>query len=439
MSIVCASDLSPASRVGVRAAAALAARLGDNQLSLVHVLDAGLAHRLGSEQFRKLKEDTERSLLDEARESVAAFGQVTVHPEVLVGTAADALHEFARTKPAAVLVLASQGHGAAPLYRLGGTSERVAAEAQIPVIVVRDAAPFEAWARGERALRVVVGVDFHARSDAAIHLAERLRRAGHCQLVFAHIYYWHEGGARYGIATAGEGSMVDGDERVEALLRRDLANRVASISGEGNATIVAKLGLGRLGDHLLELAETEKADLVVVGARRHVGARRLASVSSVVLHFGHASIACAPRDEVAHALLAPRPVRCVLIATDFSSFADQAIAHGYGLLSDRGGEVHLVHVESAATAPSPRAEQVQRLRALVPAWAAERGIVTRTHVVHGEEIARSIVEAAQRAAADVVCIASHGRAGIARALLGSVADRVIRDSVVPVLVVRPTQ
>jgi nucleotide-binding universal stress UspA family protein len=437
MSIVCASDLSPASVVGVRAAIALAARLGEKEVTLVHVLDAGLAQRLAADQLSELQEETARSLVEEAQEYSAAFPAVTLRPEVLVGAAAHMINEFARAQSASLLVLASEGHGEAPLYRLGGTSERVAAEARVPVIVVRDAAPFEAWARGERALRILVGIDFHPSGDPAVRLASLLRQAGNCELVFGHIYYWYEARARYGLTEKpGWGTLVDGDARLEALLKRDIEDRVGKLPGEGAVTFAPKLGLGRLGDHLLELAESEKAALVVVGTRRRVGMGRLASVSSVALRFGHASVACAPQDGIRAAPTVLGPVRTVLIATDLSPASEAAIKHGYRLLGERGGEVHLVYVESSGTASPGTSDQVQRLRALVPASAADQGIVTRTHVMRSEDPAHTITEAAQRVSADVICIASRGRGALTRALLGSVTDRVVRESVVPVLLVR---
>jgi nucleotide-binding universal stress UspA family protein len=53
-----------------------------------------------------------------------------------------------------------------------------------------------------------------------------------------------------------------------------------------------------MGDHLLEFAESEKADLIVVGTHQRRGLRRLGSVSSVVLHFGHTSVACIPANGI---------------------------------------------------------------------------------------------------------------------------------------------
>jgi len=256
-------------------------------------------------------------------------------------------------------------------------------------------------------------------------------------VIAAHVYYWGESAARYGRTS--HGSLVEADRQIEELLTRDLAAHVGELGGEGTLTFRPKIGIGRLGDHLLEVADAERVDLVVVGTHRLRGLRRLASVSSVVLHFSNASVACVPAGGVP-IQEEPQPIRRVLIPTDLSATSNQAILAGYGLLSDRGGEVHLIHVvvpdRIHASSPERDAAIIAELRGLVPKWAAKKGIVTRTEVVHRTDVAHAIDEGAARAGADIVCMGSHGRSGIGRVVLGSVAEQVVRDSAQPVLIVR---
>ncbi|MBA3819953.1 MAG: universal stress protein [Deltaproteobacteria bacterium] len=58
-------------------------------------------------------------------------------------------------------------------------------------------------------------------------------------------------------------------------------------------------------------------------------------------------------------------------------------------------------------------------------------------MIHGDDAAVTIAQCAARLGVDVICIASHGRSGISRALVGSVADRLLRATRLPVLVLRP--
>ena len=61
-----------------------------------------------------------------------------------------------------------------------------------------------------------------------------------------------------------------------------------------------------------------------------------------------------------------------------------------------------------------------------------------TLVVEGDA-GTAIVDTAQREACDVIVMATHGRSGIVRALLGSVADHVVRHADCAVLLCRPPQ
>jgi nucleotide-binding universal stress UspA family protein len=63
--------------------------------------------------------------------------------------------------------------------------------------------------------------------------------------------------------------------------------------------------------------------------------------------------------------------------------------------------------------------------------------VTRTEVLRSSEPAKALVEAAERLGVDAIVMASHGRSGLARTLLGSVSEAVLRHAHEPVVVVRP--
>jgi nucleotide-binding universal stress UspA family protein len=74
------------------------------------------------------------------------------------------------------------------------------------------------------------------------------------------------------------------------------------------------------------------------------------------------------------------------------------------------------------------------------AQAAERlikqGISTRGEVVEGRA-AESILDYAEKNKVDLILISTHGRSGISRWTFGSVADRVVRHSPIPVLLISP--
>jgi len=436
MTIVCGTDFSSGSSHAVAAATALATRLETDSLWFVHVLDPAL-QTLDAVAHAQVQASAEQRLGTLVRDIQDRTGR-HADARVLCGPVSETLVTWAEEQRATALILSSQGHGGSPFYRLGGVSERVALTARVPVLVVRDAAPFTAWARGERPLRLVLGVDWTTSSEPPLRWVKRLREAGPCDVCVAHIYYPPEARRRYGLPH--QRSIMDPDPEAERLLARDLARRVGDMRGAGTVTFQPALGVGRLGDHLLALAEGERADVTVIGTHQRRGLARLGSVSGVVLHYSHASVACVPeaRDESLLPVDIP-PMRRVLIPTDLSALANAAIPYGYALLPDGDGEVWLLHVlpaESRTTAPPEHAEIVARLRALVPAAALEKHIVTRIDVVQSADVARTIRETAERLGADVICMASHGRAGLARTLLGSVAEAVMRQSRRPTLIIR---
>lgn len=431
MTVVYGTDLSELSAAGARAAAALADRLG-TELHLVHVLEAE-----GEDAGRR--EESARARLAAAADALRdGRPGVEIRERVLHGPAYDAIADFAEEREAELVMVSSRGRSSSPIFRLGGTSERLPLVCDRPVLVHRGGDAFERWASGDRPLRVLLGLDDSTASEGAIALVRRLREAGPCNVVVGRVYSVPEERERYGFH--GVASWVEPDLEVERLLERDLRERLPELPGSGSLEYRTALGIGRQGDHLLHLAELEASDLVVLGSHQESGWGRLTSVAAVLLRFGDMAVATVPaaagaRDEAE----APDPlpvVRRVLAATDLSPFGDRAVRHAYGLVAGRpGAEVVLLHVVAERPDEAEERRLVAHLRERVPK--AAHGVATRTRVLHGEDAAAEICAAGERLGADVVCIASHGRGGIVRAVLGSVAEAVVRGSRKPVLVVRP--
>jgi len=142
-------------------------------------------------------------------------------------------------------------------------------------------------------------------------------------------------------------------------------------------------------------------------------------------------------------------LRTVLIATDLSDASAAAIPTGYALLRASGGRVELctIHVVgpadpvadmplAASLRDQERKEREARLRALIPPEAAGMGITTGVSVSEARFAVDGLLAAAERLDADTIVVGSHGRSGFKRALLGSVAEAVARQSRRPVLIAR---
>jgi len=135
----------------------------------------------------------------------------------------------------------------------------------------------------------------------------------------------------------------------------------------------------------------------------------------------------------------------VLVPTDGSPATDHAVEHALDLATRYGARVHALYVVDTAAVASLETgsevvldslqEEGERAVERVAAAAADAGVEATTHVVSGPP-ARRIVSFAEEEGMDVVVMATHGRRGVERFLLGSVTERVVRTSDVPVLTVR---
>lgn len=420
MPIICGIDLTAASISTLDVARALAAQRGDEYITLVHVADPA-----GAPAAREAAIDTARAELDALVASRP--GSPTVRTEMLTGAPAETLLHYAETEDSNLIVIAAHSRHE-PLLRLGSTAAKIVAHAQVPVLCVRDPAPLLAFAKGERPLRVLLGIDESAVCDLGIQWTHAMRRRGPMEIVLGRIYYPDDAAEHYGLPSR---TMVEGDPEIEKLISRDLLRR---FGGEPGAGIVARPrhGLGRIGDHVVELAKEENIDLIVVGTGQKTGLGRLGSVSSVIVNDAPQSVVCVPPHASLATITVPR-LRSSLVATDLSQFANRAVAYAFSL-TPPDGDVHIVHVVKES-AEVNETELLRTLQNLAPENATQK---LHVHVVRGDEAAPTLAQCAARHGVDVICISSHGRSGIARALVGSVADQLLRATRLPVLVLRPS-
>jgi len=68
--------------------------------------------------------------------------------------------------------------------------------------------------------------------------------------------------------------------------------------------------------------------------------------------------------------------------------------------------------------------------------ASNKGVLCKTLVIKGNDVAKTIVDTAESLDCDLIAMASHGRSGLSSLLLGSVAAGVIAEAHIPVLVYR---
>lgn len=136
----------------------------------------------------------------------------------------------------------------------------------------------------------------------------------------------------------------------------------------------------------------------------------------------------------------------ILAATDFSPYGNRAVAEAHALAEKFGAELHVLHIvdnvdkiaeRNGATGTLEPDEVAEGPKSWLAELLGETGTVRRVDAVQlGTDVAGKIVNYAKAKAIDVVVLASHGRTGLARMWLGSVAEEVIRAAPCPVLVLR---
>ncbi|KTG09858.1 universal stress protein UspA [Haloprofundus marisrubri] len=143
----------------------------------------------------------------------------------------------------------------------------------------------------------------------------------------------------------------------------------------------------------------------------------------------------------------------ILVPTDGSAVAEVAVSHAVDLAERYGADLYALYVvDIDAVNLGLGTEQVDRIRqghfgemdelesrassatGVVAEAARDRGVdvVEETRVGRPHKV---IANYAEKEDIDLVVMGSHGRAGVSRALLGSVTERVLRSTHVPVLVV----
>ena len=126
-------------------------------------------------------------------------------------------------------------------------------------------------------------------------------------------------------------------------------------------------------------------------------------------------------------------IKTILYPTDFSTYSNQAYFHAVGLAEHYGASLTVVYVYPPGSEEGGDRRHVRgQLEQIRPANPA----IPVTHVFLEGDPAAEIVRYAADTGFDVIVIGTHGRTGVDRPLMGSVAERVMREAPCSVLVVK---
>lgn len=296
---------------------------------------------------------------------------------------------------------------------------------------------------------VVVGVDFSEQSEAAVEQALAIARHAGARLALLHVGLVPESPA--GVPDSMTTTVTAYTRVAKEQLARDraaLESLRERIEGQGVAVSQAVID-GFPDTGVVEGAGELGADLTVVGTHGRTGLKRflLGSVAERVVRLSKNAVLVARDRGKARG---QGVYRKILVPTDFSDTAEKALVAATQLLTP-GGEIHLVNfwqlppMTGAFYAPVKAADDLfaELRQDLAKAALRSLGELSERHgkgvTIHvdarEESAAHGIQEWAETHEPDLVVTGSHGRRGVRRFLLGSVAEMTVRHAPCSVLVV----
>jgi len=293
---VCGTDFSATATEAVEIAAAIARRL-ETRLVLVHV---DQLHRslISSPLLLEAAILQRRGELDHEAYRLRDVG-TNVEEKFLSGSASDQLVTAATEAKGRLIVIGAVGHGLARRLLVGSVAERTAETSPIPTLVVRPGGRLASWIRGEHALKILVGYDFSAASDAALDWVNHLREIGKFQATVLYSNWPPDEARRLGYE--GPLPLAANPKKIQQNLERDLEKRIATLLPKQEVTAIVEPGWGSPEGYLFQMASRKRVDLIVVGTHRRHGLGRvlLGSVSRAVLHHSKVTVAVVPPTQTA--------------------------------------------------------------------------------------------------------------------------------------------
>jgi nucleotide-binding universal stress UspA family protein len=259
---------------------------------------------------------------------------------------------------------------------------------------------------------ILVGTDGSESAGVAVGAAAGLAARTGAELLVASA---HPGARARATAVIGPPEAYRGEDRARAIVEDERGRH-------GGVALRAIVREGHPADVLLDLAEEEQVDLVVVGNRGMGGARRflVGSVPNNVSHHAPCHVLI-----VASIGETARPAAGgfgrILVGTDGSASANRAVRLAGDLARTVEGSLVLVHVG-------------KDVRVLEGADVPQDVPVDR-EIVSGS-VAEALLEAAERHGADLIVVGNKGMSGPRRFLVGSVPNTISHEADRSVLIAR---
>jgi len=298
--------------------------------------------------------------------------------------------------------------------------------------------------------QIVVPLDGSTFAEAALPLAVALSKRTNARL---HLVTVVEPNAAI--------TYAEWEPTAEEWSQEYLPSVAERISGHGGREVTTAFRTGRIVETLLDEARAHHADVVVMAShgRGTLSRACLGSVADEFLREADRPVILIRPTEGEPPSAAPvEDFETLLVPLDGSELSECALAHATELGEHFGSSYHLTRVVPYAldlgTSYLPQESRSnQELLAEEKANAAKylerhaermrrRGLRVTTSVavdVQAGHAGHAILEEAEAVGCDSIAMATHGRTGLRRLILGSVADEVLRGSHVPLLLYRPVR
>jgi len=304
---------------------------------------------------------------------------------------------------------------------------------------------------------ILAATDLSANSQVAVEYARSLAKLTQGTIILLHVFEPPVVASRPDIYFMSRDATFELEAVQRAALERLHSQRDELDSSQ--VPCASSMRIGAPYEEIVDEAETRQADLIVVGTqgRSAMGKFLMGSTAERVCRHAPCSVLVVRHESVSHeldssfAITRELKLGKILVPTDLSENSLTAINYAAGLAKPTSAHLALFHVFqipdyvmstnislSAGAAQSDLAvaqckalDRLQSLREAVTASAVNCDAEMRTGVPYQE-----IIEETERMAPDLIVVGTQGATGVARYLLGSTAERIVRHSKCPVLVAR---
>lgn len=294
----------------------------------------------------------------------------------------------------------------------------------------------------QTAPRILVATDFSETAAVALDWAAELATQQKARLELVHAITLPPSMPEFAPQTGPDFTL-----ELQRAARQKLDETAATVRGRV-PELDTLLAPGTPSRVILDRAEECNAELIVVGTRGLSGLRHLilGSTAERVVQRAHCPVLCIhPEDKGGH-----RPIRSILVPTDFSADAELAIAKAHEILAplESGAKLTLVHafslpIEYTAYGPIPMSVhylkdaglEAERRLFEVEERLKKEGIAVETVAREGDPVT-VINDEAKKRNVDLIAMGTRGLTGVRHMFLGSTAERVVLHAPCPVLTVR---